>query len=157
MASPFAQAIATAEGYGVAGARPTVNNNPGDLVGWPGVPQDGEGYSVFPTPQAGWAALETQLSTISNGESAYYSPDMTIAQMGSTWADGDPNWAANVSASLGVSSSAQVGSFIGGTSTGAPGVDVEPAGSWLDNLSVTDWLLLAAFGAAAVYALSELA
>ena len=105
MPSPFAQAIATAEGYGVPGARPTVNNNPGDLVGWPGTPTDSSGYSVFATPQAGWDALETQLGTISSGESAYYTPDMTIAQMGDTWADGDSNWAQNVAASLGVTSS----------------------------------------------------
>jgi hypothetical protein len=133
MPSPFAQAIAIAEGYGVAGAIPTVNNNPGDLRGWPGVPTDAQGYSVFPTAAAGWAALEQQLSTIGSGESNYYTPDMTIAQMGSTWADGDPNWAANVSGALGVTSSAMIGQLIGSSpSAGAPGVmpspdvDVEP-------------------------------
>lgn len=126
MPSQFASAIASAEGYGVPGAIPTVNNNPGDLRGWPGVPTDSAGYSVFPTAAAGWAALDQQLATIAAGESAYYTPDMTIAQMGATWADGDPNWAANVSAALGVTSSAMIGSFIGGgSSPAAPSVSIQ--------------------------------
>lgn len=120
--SQFAAAIAQAEGYGVAGALPTRNNNPGDLKGWPGVPADANGYSVFPTAQAGWNALQQQLDDIAAGESSYYTPDMTIAQMGQIWAGGDPNWAANVAAALGVSTSAMIGSFLGM----APGYAVTP-------------------------------
>ena len=154
MPSQFANAIATAEGYGVAGARPTVNNNPGDLRGWPGAPTDSAGYSVFPSAAAGWAALEQQLATIAAGESAYYTPDMTIAQMGAVYADGDPNWAANVAAALGVTTSAMIGSFIGGTSVPqAPGVTIEPA-TVLGLPPQT--LLYVGAGALALFLLSEL-
>lgn len=111
--SQFAAAIAQAEGFNSAGSLPQRNNNPGDLKGWPGVPTDASGYSVFPTEQAGWDALQTQLNAIAAGTSAYYTPDMTIAQMGQVWAGGDPNWAVNVAAYLGVSSGVMIGSLLG--------------------------------------------
>lgn len=156
MPSTFASAVATAEGYGVPGAIPTVNNNPGDLRGWPGVPTDSAGYSVFPTAAAGWAALEQQLQTIAGGESEYYSPDMTIAQMGATWANGDANWAANVAAALGVTANTMISSFIGGGVAAAappPEADMEPA-TVLGMPPQTVFYLVAA--AAALFFLAEL-
>ena len=55
----LAQAIATAEGFGVPGAVPTRANNPGDLVmGDQGLGvANAEGVTIYPTIAAGWAAL----------------------------------------------------------------------------------------------------
>lgn len=103
MPSALAQAIAAAEGYGVAGAIPTTANNPGDLKnGDIGYGTLGSGITIYGSSDDGWAALENQLELISSGQSAYYSPTMSIAQLGNTWAGGDSNWARNVAASLGV-------------------------------------------------------
>src|SRR6185437_14537418 len=120
--STFAAAIAHAEGYGPPAARPTRNNNPGDLKNWPGVSTDAGGYSVFPSAQAGWNALEQQLATIAAGQSSYYSPEMTLAQMGEIWAGGDSSWASNVASYLGVSTAAMIGTFLGQGVQGVQGV-----------------------------------
>lgn len=111
--SQFAAAIAQAEGFNVAGSLPQRNNNPGDLRGWPGVPSDASGYSVFPSAQAGWDALEAQLNRIRSGVDRYYSPSMTFAQMGAIYAGGDSSWAENVTAYLGTTPNAMIGSFLG--------------------------------------------
>lgn len=100
----FAQAIARQEGFGVPGARPTRNNNPGNLTGtmWSGRVDDG-GFAVFATAADGWDALFRQLQTIANGRSRVYSPDMTIATMATLYSPKpDPTtWAANVAAFAG--------------------------------------------------------
>src|SRR5579862_526367 len=96
MPSALALAIAQAEGFGIPGTKPTRQNNPGDI-------SSGGGIATFPTVDAGWAALDNQLTLIANGASSYYSPDMTLAQIGAVWANGDPNWASNVANALGVS------------------------------------------------------
>lgn len=52
------------EGFGIPGALPTRNNNPGDLRHAPGETHpDGEPDAVgsFATPEEGWAALERQI------------------------------------------------------------------------------------------------
>lgn len=135
--SQFAAAIANAEGFNSPGSRPQRNNNPGDLRNWPGVPADSAGYSIFPNPQAGWNALEQDLATIAAGQSQYISPEMTIAQMGAVWAGGDPNWASNVAAYLGVSSAAMIGQFLPGNAPApAPGPGVQAANP-LPALSVS--------------------
>jgi uncharacterized membrane protein len=59
-----AQLFASKEGFGKVGARPTVNNNPGDLRHAPGeqhTPGDPDGIGKFATAEEGWAALEHQL------------------------------------------------------------------------------------------------
>jgi hypothetical protein len=64
MMSKLAQLIGKREGFGVTGALPTRNNNPGDLMHAPGEdhPADApNSIGSFPTPQQGWAALEEQL------------------------------------------------------------------------------------------------
>ncbi|HUD74121.1 MAG TPA: hypothetical protein VMQ76_03540 [Terracidiphilus sp.] len=61
------QAIARREGYGVPGARPTRNNNPGDLMAGPesaefgAIGNDGP-YAIFPDAETGWMALRRWLS-----------------------------------------------------------------------------------------------
>lgn len=101
----FARAIASAEGYGTPGAIPTVANNPGDLkLGGDTI----NGISVFQSAEEGWNKLYRQLALIVSGSSNYYNLDMTIAQMGNVYADGDPNWAQNVARYLGVSTDAHL-------------------------------------------------
>jgi hypothetical protein len=99
----FANAIATAEGYGAnPNNLPTRSNNPGD-IGNTGFAQQG-----YATAQDGWAALDNQVSEMFNGTSQHYNPNMTIAQVGALYAknlDGTPNanWPTNVAGTLGVS------------------------------------------------------
>jgi hypothetical protein len=99
----FARAVAAAEGYGIPGAIPTIANNPGDLVipGWS--PTLGAGIAVFDSDDYGWSRLYRQLALVISGQSSYYYLDMSIADMGRTWAGGDLNWARNVARNLNVS------------------------------------------------------
>jgi len=61
------------------------------------------GITVFPDAAAGWDAGYNQVSLMLNGQSKYYSPNMTIAQIGQTWTTTQPaTWAKNVSTALGV-------------------------------------------------------
>jgi hypothetical protein len=65
------QAIAKEEGWGIPGARPTRNNNPGDLkppmglsTYWDGqTGTDAEGFAVFEGEDWGWRALKIDVST----------------------------------------------------------------------------------------------
>ena len=104
----IASAIASAEGYGVSGAKPTVTNNPGDIGNYPGH------TTIFEDAQAGWDALTNQIELIFSGSSAHYSPDMTIAQVGQIYSGGDPNWAINVASRLGVSPNTPLNQIPGG-------------------------------------------
>lgn len=101
----LAKAIAAAEGYGVRGARPTRNNNPGDiragLTPYPGQLRIARGrYVVFATPAAGWAALEAQITRILAGNSRFYTLHTSINQMARTYAETWRPWAANVTKRL---------------------------------------------------------
>lgn len=117
--STLADAIAIAEGYGQPGAIPTAANNPGDLaLGDIGYGTMGQGITVFPTQQAGQAALDNQLSLIQSGGSQYYSPNETISQMGNTWSGGNPDWANNVASALGVSPNTPINSLSQNSSGG---------------------------------------
>jgi len=103
----LAQAIARAEGFYAAGSVPAATNNPGDLK-LPNTRTTPGGISIFESIDQGWAALYRQLDLIAAGRSAFYSLDMTIRQMGNTWAPAaDRNlpgaWAQNVARALGVS------------------------------------------------------
>ncbi len=101
----FARAIASAEGFGVPGAIPTVANNPGDLkLGGDTI----NGISVFSSVEEGWNKLYRQIAMIVSGSSAYYNLDMTIAEMGRIYAGGDENWSTNVARYLGVSRDAHL-------------------------------------------------
>lgn len=94
----IAQAIAKAEGYGVPGAIPTVRNNPGNIRDETGA------IATFPAPADGWAALYRQVTLMLTGESRWYRPDMTIAEVARiyTGESGYMAWARNVAAFLGV-------------------------------------------------------
>ncbi len=99
----IAKAIADAEGFGPVGNRATRNNNPGDLTysfGFATIGQDGP-FPIFASVTDGWNALYTQIEDIFSG-SSHWSPDMSIAQIGQTYANGDPNWSINVANALGV-------------------------------------------------------
>lgn len=96
----LATAIATAEGYGVVDAIPTVANNPGDLK-LAGTPTVGEGISQFPDAASGWNALYHQLLLIQNGQSHVYNLSMTIRDLAGKWTTTQQDaWAANVLTSL---------------------------------------------------------
>jgi hypothetical protein len=94
----IAEAIAKAEGYGVPGAIPTVRNNPGNLKG-----ADGQ-IRWFQTPEEGWNALYRQVTMMFTGESRYYRPDMTIAEIARIYTGEAAymDWANNVARFLGV-------------------------------------------------------
>lgn len=62
--SKLAKLIAQEEGFGIANAVPTRDNNPGDLRHSPHSSHDGEGSNdigIIDTPDDGWTDLERQL------------------------------------------------------------------------------------------------
>ena len=63
MATTLATLIAHMEGWGSSGVPATLNNNPGNLryAGQREATGQAYGFAVFPTPEAGWRALERQL------------------------------------------------------------------------------------------------
>ena len=99
----FANAIAFAEGYGGAGAIPTVANDPGDLskgdfgdTGFYLKAGDGEQVIKYPTAQDGFNALYQKLQNIVNGGSSVYSLNMSILQMGNKYSGNGSVWSRNV-------------------------------------------------------------
>lgn len=89
LALKFAQAVALAEGYYVAGSLPNRINNPGDLElgdrGY-GVEQQ---KTIYFTAEDGWDALERECTAILTGSSHVYSVDWTLSQVASKWTGGD--------------------------------------------------------------------
>lgn len=74
--SLLARLIAKEEGFGIPGAVPTRDSNPGDLRHAPGASHDGEApndIGIIPTVAEGWADLERQLQL-------YASRGMTLEQ-----------------------------------------------------------------------------
>lgn len=113
----LADAIARAEGFGVKGARPTRNNNPGDIrtagAVYPGQRRVASGrYIVFTTPAAGWAALHAQLEHIVQGRSKHYTLNTTLNQMAKRYAEDSRPWIANVSKRLGVPGNTTLGQYL---------------------------------------------
>lgn len=110
----LAQAIGRQEGYGIPGALPTRDNNPGDLT------KVGGGFQQFASPADGFAALYSWLTRHIGAH-----PDWTFRDLfnfylrGSTTAppvddQGDSNiYAQNVAGWLGVSPDSTVSSFLG--------------------------------------------
>lgn len=117
--SSVASAIAYAEN-----ANPAYNN-PGDLkLGDVGAGIAPNGVTIFPSLQQGVDALQNQVNLMLSGNSAYYNPDQTIEQAGNIYANGDPNWAANVAHYLGVSPQTTLGAAAqGNTASGNSGFD----------------------------------
>lgn len=103
----LASAIAKAEGFGVKGAKPTRYRNPGDIRASKGVFYPGQrgldrqGYVIFKTEAAGWAALRNQIQKIIDGESRYYSVNSSLRELAHRYAT-SPTWVRNVSNNLGV-------------------------------------------------------
>lgn len=95
----IARAIATAEGYGVPGAIPTIRNNPGNIRSAAGP------IATYPTVEAGWDALYRQVSRMLDGSSPYYPTHYTLAQVAKVYTGESAymNWAKNVGRILGVS------------------------------------------------------
>jgi hypothetical protein len=91
----FSAAIEFAEGFNVPGSKPQRQNNPGDISGVGGI-------LSFPTLQDGFNALYNQVLMMFNNTSTHYNSGMSIAQIGSIYAGGDPNWGINVASYLGV-------------------------------------------------------
>lgn len=109
----FAHAIAKAEGFGVKGAKPTRNRNPGDIrasagVKYPGqIGRDRFGYVIFRTERDGWRALEAQIEKLVAGESRYYSVNMELREYAKKYAT-SPTWVKNVAHNLGVTPRTQI-------------------------------------------------
>lgn len=105
----IAQAIAKAEGFGIPGAIPTLANNPGDLTAgdagsFPTLgTMNEEGVIHFANLADGWTRLYVKVTRMLGGQSAVYPLTMTLEQVGLKYSGGDPNWATNVAAALGVS------------------------------------------------------
>ena len=103
----LAHAIAKAEGFGTRNAKPTRLHNPGDIRArrgnaYPGqVGVDKQGYAIFKTDHAGWAALEGQIEKIITGASRFYTVNMTLAQISRSYATSSI-WVKNVAKNLGV-------------------------------------------------------
>jgi len=115
----IAQAIASAEGFGPAGAIPTKANNPGDLcvgdIGYGTITSSGgEKITVFQNAPAGWQALYNQIALWINGGSRNINTSMTWAQIGAKYAGPSTPWAANVAAQLGVDVNSTLGDYING-------------------------------------------
>lgn len=136
----LSNAIASAEGYGKAGAIPTTSNNPGDLaLGDIGYGTSGKGnITNYPDLASGEAALKNQVTKMLSGTSTVYNPDMSIDQVGDIYANGDTNWASNVAKALGVPSSTTLGSLTGG-STPTTATTTPTTSSSLFN-SITNFL-----------------
>jgi hypothetical protein len=96
----FARAVAKAEG-----AKPELNN-PGDI-------KDSSGQiAQFGSMEEGERRLRGQLRAMVSGSSAYYKPDMTLAQAGLIYSGGDPNWSKNVAKELGVTEDTKLADLI---------------------------------------------
>lgn len=103
----FADGIALAEGFYVAGSRAARNHNPGnmtlDLIGKK-VGMDGM-FVVYANDADGWANLRKQVEKILTNASGIYDSQMTLRQIGQKYASTSPpddqlNWAINVASRL---------------------------------------------------------
>jgi hypothetical protein len=108
----IAQAIATAEGFYVAGSRPARNHNPGDmtadLIGKK-VGMDGA-FVVYSTDDDGWENLYHQIGLWINGGSSHATAQSTISDLSQFYTTTDQTaWAATVANSLGVSLDTPIG------------------------------------------------
>lgn len=108
----IAQAIATAEGFYVAGSRPARDHNPGDmtadLIGKK-VGMDGS-FVVYASDDDGWANLYHQIKLWLDGGSAHADKDSTITDISQFYTTTEQTaWATNVANSLGVSLDTSIG------------------------------------------------
>jgi len=105
----FAEGIAIAEGFFVAGSRAARNHNPGNLtldITHTGISKDGM-FIVYANDNDGWNALRKQVELILTNASGIYNSQMTLRQIGQKYAststpDEQLNWAINVASKLGI-------------------------------------------------------
>ena len=105
----FAEGIALAEGFFVAGSRAARNHNPGNLtVDTIGVAIGNDGmFVIYASDADGWDALRQQVRLILTNASQIYNSDMTLRQIGEKYAststpDEQLYWAVNVASKLGI-------------------------------------------------------
>lgn len=120
-------AIINAEGYGTPGYAYPTANNPMDLM-------PGGTEATYPTIDAGLQAGDTMLQKIAAGLSSIYSPNQTLAQFGSTYSGGDPNFANNVASSLGVPTNTPMSQIFSMTSSAPTAESNASSGSNLDTV-----------------------
>ncbi len=148
----ISQAIAQMEGFFTSGSIAQRNNNPGNLRSWGNLPVV-DGYAVFPTPDAGWAALNRQVDlNVSRGLSLneFFGGKPGVYGGYSPSGDGsnDPNrYALFVSSRIGLDPSIPL------NSTPSDGFDpsitdvIDPFGGSGDGESGSvDWTMLAVLG-----------
>lgn len=133
----FAEAIATAEGYGAPGERdghslPYWLNNPGSLkkpaLGAENLPTwKDTGLIVFPTQQMGWDALKHQVELMLTGNSSVYDPSDSMLDVARKYADGDLNWGKNVARALGIPTSCTLGEIAGPHADSSSSVETHDA------------------------------
>jgi hypothetical protein len=119
----FAQAIASAEGFGVKGAIPTIYHNPGDLKPpdgsnnfWTGQVGVGNGgHAIFDSDASGFAALYRQIRLWQIGKSSVIFPYFTFTQAAQKYAESWQPWLANVTRILGVRPTDTLGDYFNGT------------------------------------------
>jgi hypothetical protein len=116
----IANAIATAEGYFTgSGSVPFDQNNPGDLTDYASLyGANDAGITIFPSIAAGWNALYEKVQNILSGNSDVYDASDSLETIGQTWADDAGEWASNVAASLGISTSDSLSDYAASQSGG---------------------------------------
>jgi L-asparaginase II len=112
----LAQAIATAEGFYVAGSRPQRNHNPGDmtqdLIG-KAIAKDGF-FVVYANDADGWANLYAQINLWLSGGSSHANAQSTISDLSGFYTtDNQSTWAINVANSAGVTVDTPISVFEG--------------------------------------------
>lgn len=127
----IAEAIATAEGYYASGlyeghSLPYKLNNPGSLkkpaLGADSLPTwKDTGLIVFPSEEAGWAALQHQIELMLNGDSTVYDPSDTLLLVANKYADGDLAWGRRVASVLGVAPTSTLSEIAEKFPTAPPG------------------------------------
>jgi len=115
----FAEGIALAEGFFVAGSRADRNHNPGNLtrdITNTAIGTDGM-FMVYANDNDGWAALRKQVELILTNASGIYNSQMTLRQIAQKYAststpDDQLNWAVNVASKLGIDIDTPVSTLI---------------------------------------------
>ncbi len=116
----FAEGIALAEGFYVAGSRAARNHNPGNLtldITNTAIKQDGM-FMVYANDTDGWNALRKQVELILTNASGIYNSQMTLRQIGEKYTTTDQlAWSMNVASKLGIDIDTPVSSLITAAAT----------------------------------------
>lgn len=98
-----------------SGNLPQKNNNPGNIKAGGladnlATGTDQQGHLIFPTPEAGFEALITDIQAKISGNSRFVKANPTIAELGKVYAE-DPKWSNSVARILGVNPNTQIGTI----------------------------------------------